>query len=115
MPQPVLDSPTAVVNDAPSIEELEQFLHHAEARLNDLSIKINRASWIHQTYINDDTQAMVAAAYETALAVVFELVARARKFDGMPMPEQFARKLQLLRLLPSVPTPSSAKERMELV
>jgi peptidyl-dipeptidase A len=49
-------------------------MQQAEARLNELSIKVNRASWIEDNFITDDTQAMSADAQDEMTAVTTELV-----------------------------------------
>ena len=98
----------------PTPADLEKFLADAETRLNDLAVKSNRAGWVQETYITDDTEAISAAANEEGLAAVSELAEQAKRFDGMPMSAEQARKLKLLRLSLSAPAPSNPKERAEL-
>lgn len=98
----------------PTVADLEKFLSDAEARLNDLAVKGNRAGWVQETYITDDTEAISASANEEGLAAVSELAEQAKKFDGMQMPPEMARKLKLLKLSLTAPAPSDPKERAEL-
>jgi peptidyl-dipeptidase A len=94
--------------------ELQQFLAAAETRLNELSVKNNRAAWVQETFITDDTEAISAAANENLLAAISELAAAAKRFEGQPMTAEQARKLKLLKLLASAPAPSNPQERGEL-
>src|SRR5579871_4071233 len=89
----------------PTVKEAEKFMQQAEARLNELSIKVNRASWIEDNFITDDTQAMSADAQDEATAVTTELVEEARRFDKLQMPPDLARKFKLLRLSLTAPAP----------
>src|SRR5579872_163159 len=89
----------------PTLKQAEEFMRQAEARLNELSIKVNRASWIEDNFITDDTQAMSADAQDEATAVTTELVEEARRFDKLQMPPDLARKFKLLRLSLTAPAP----------
>jgi peptidyl-dipeptidase A len=51
-------------NTAPSAAEAQQFMDKAEGRLADLSVKVNRASWVQENFITDDTEAMEADAID---------------------------------------------------
>jgi len=75
--------------------DIETFITSAEARLNDLTVKGNRAGWVQETYITDDTEAISAAATENLLAAISELAAQAKQFEAKPMTAEQARKLKL--------------------
>ncbi len=105
---------TVASNARPTVADVQKFLDEAETRLNDLSVKANRAGWVQETYITDDTEALSAWANEENLAAVSELVNQAKKFDGMQLPPEIARKLKLLKLSLVAPAPSDPKERAEL-
>src|SRR5579872_983864 len=98
----------------PTLKQAEEFMRQAEARLNELSIKVNRASWIEDNFITDDTQAMSADAQDEATAVTTELVEEARRFDKLQMPPDLARKFKLLRLSLTAPAPKDAALRKEM-
>ena len=89
----------------PTVAEAEQFMTQAEARLNDLSVKANRAAWVQKNFITDDTEAMSADAQDQATAATTELIEQARRFDGLTMPPELARKFMLLRLSLTAPAP----------
>ncbi len=94
--------------------DIQNFLTAAETRLNDLTVKANRAGWVQETYITDDTEAINAAANEELLAAISELAKQAKQFEGKPLTAEQARKLKLLKLLAAAPAPSNPAERAEL-
>lgn len=94
--------------------DIQKFLDAAEARLNQLNVKANRAGWVQETYITDDTEAISAAANENMLAAISEFAAEAKRFEGKPMTPEQARKLKLVKLLAAAPAPANPAERAEL-
>src|ERR1019366_1611749 len=46
----------------PTVVEAQKFMNQAEKRLMDVDIKSIRASWVAETYITDDTEAVSADA-----------------------------------------------------
>jgi len=94
--------------------EAEKFMTDAESRLQDLGIKLNRASWVQSTFITDDTEALSAEANEEYIAAVTELAAGARRFEGLQLPADLSRKYTLLKLATVLPAPSNPAEREEL-
>ena len=98
-------SPADPPKTPPTVEEARQFSDAAEKRLLDLWVKDSRANWTHQTYITDDTAQMAADADEAVASTVAELALKARRFDGMKLPDDVARKLKLLKLSVSIPVP----------
>lgn len=98
----------------PTVAEAEKFMADAEQRLKDLGLKLNRASWVQSTYITDDTEALSAGANEEYIAAATELAEAARRFEGLQMPEELARKFKLLKLSLTLPAPKNPAEREEL-
>ena len=52
-----------------TIAEAEAFMKKAEARLAELSVKVNQANWVHDNFITDDTEALAADANDENTAV----------------------------------------------
>jgi peptidyl-dipeptidase A len=94
--------------------EAEQFVADAEKRLLDLNIKYARADWVKSTFITDDTEALSAEANKQVIEATTELAEQSRRFDGVDLPHDTARKLKLLKLALTLPAPSNAAERDEL-
>ena len=81
------------------------FVADAEKRLFDSNLKYARADWVSSVFITDDTEVMSAEANKDVIAVTTELVDESRKFDGLQLPPDVARKLMLLKLLLTLPAP----------
>jgi peptidyl-dipeptidase A len=99
---------------APTIKEAEEFMQRAEARLSELSVQSNRAQWVEDNFITDDTEALSAEAEDQATAVTTELVGQARRFEKLKMPPELARKFMLLRLSLTAPAPKDPALRKEM-
>jgi peptidyl-dipeptidase A len=98
----------------PSVAEAEAFMKQAEAQLKDLSVKANRAEWVQENFITDDTQAMAADATDQITAATEDLVEQAKRFDGLQMPADLARKFLLLKLSLTAPAPHDPALRKEM-
>src|ERR1700723_2104055 len=98
----------------PTAEEARKFTEAAETRLLDLMIKSGRAQWVQETFITHDTEQIAADADQQVKAAVSELAAQSRRYDGMKLPEDVARKLKLIKLSVDIPAPQNPKESAEL-
>jgi peptidyl-dipeptidase A len=94
--------------------EAEKFVADAEKRLFDLNVKFSRADWVKSTFITDDTEAMSADANKDVIAATTELAEQSRRFEGLDLPYDVARKLKLLKLSLTLPAPKDPTERDEL-
>jgi len=101
-------------NAAPTVAEAQEFMNKAEVKLADLSVKVNRASWVQENFITDDTEAMAADAIDENTAVTTELVEQAKRFDGLALSPELARKFMLLKLSLTAPAPKDAALRREM-
>jgi peptidyl-dipeptidase A len=99
---------------APTAADAQDFMNKAEAQLADLSVKVERASWVQENFITDDTQAMAADAIDEVTAVTTQLVEQAKRFDGLTLPPDLARKFMLLKLSLTAPAPKDPKLRREM-
>jgi peptidyl-dipeptidase A len=97
----------------PTVAEALAFIESAEQELNSIGIDAARAQWVEVTYITDDTVALVAKANDRVIARQTELIEEARRFEGLQLPPDAARKLMLLKLSIGLPAPSDAKLRAE--
>jgi peptidyl-dipeptidase A len=86
----------------------------AEAELEEVGVEINRAGWVAENFITDDTEAISAQAQEKATAVVTRLALAARRFDSLRLPPELERKFKLLKLSLIAPAPNNDKDRAEL-
>jgi len=92
----------------------EEFVANAEKQLLDLNIKYSRADWVKSTFITDDTEALSAEANKDVIAATTQLAEQSRKFEGVKVSPDVARKLKLLKLALTLPAPKDPAERDEL-
>src|SRR5437660_553807 len=104
----------AQTSHPPTVAEAEAFMKKAEARLAELSVKVNQANWVHDNFITDDTEALAAAANDEITAVTTELVEQAKPFDGLQLPPDLARKFLLLKLSLTAPAPKDPALRKNM-
>jgi peptidyl-dipeptidase A len=105
---------TATHKGPATVAEAQAFMKNAEAQLEDLNIRASRAGWVQENFITDDTETMAAQANEVLTAAVTKLALEARRFDGLKMPSELARKFKLLKLSLVAPAPNNDAERKEL-
>jgi peptidyl-dipeptidase A len=98
----------------PTVAEAQAFMKKAEDQLEDLNVRASRAGWVQENFITDDTEILSAQANEKLTAVVTQLALDARRFDGMKLPPELARKFKLLKLSLVAPAPNNDAERKEL-
>ena len=98
----------------PTVAEAQQFIDQAEARLAELSVKVNTAQWVSENFITDDTASIAADEQDLITAATTELVEHSRRFDGLGLPPDLQRKFMLLRLGLTAPAPKDPTLRKEM-
>jgi peptidyl-dipeptidase A len=104
----------AAQNSKPTVADAEKFMQKAEARLGELSVKANQANWVHENFITDDTEALAADVNDEQTAVTTELIEQAKRFAGLKLPDDLARKFLLLKLSLVAPGPHDPALRKEM-
>ena len=95
-------------------EEAKAFIDAAEQKLLELNNDAQRADWIKDTYITDDTEAVAAIIDERAINATVGYAKQATRFDGLTLDPVTARKIKLLKLSLTIATPNDPKESEEL-
>src|SRR6185369_6256419 len=98
----------------PTVTEAKAFLDAAESKLLRLSVESSRSDWVKNTYITDDTELLAANANDKLINATVDLVKQSKRFDGLKLPDDLARKMKLLRLSLTVASPADPKEGEEL-
>ena len=98
----------------PTQQEAREFTDAAEQRLLELWIRQQRAQWIQETYITNDTEEMAAEADEAVKAATSEIAAQARRYETLNLPPDVARKLKLMKLSVDIPAPRDPALSAEL-
>ena len=124
-PLPLLALCAACVPDAPdapdedartvvAVEDAREFLAEAEAELEERWEYASRLFWVRATFITDDTDWLAArvGAEETRRAV--RLANETKRFEGLALPQDLARKVNVLRTDITLPAPSQAGAAEEL-
>src|SRR5450432_1057031 len=99
---------------AATVAEAKKFLDDAEAQLFDLGNKQQRAAWVQENFITDDTNQIAADAGEVVNTLTVELAKKAHRFDALKLPPEMARKMLLVKLSIGFPAPSNPAEQKEL-
>ena len=99
---------------APTAAEAQAFIEQAERRLLDLGSKGQRASWVQENFITEDTEGIAADSQSEYTAAVSELAEKANRYKDLKLSADTSRKIELLRLSLSAPAPNNPTERDEL-
>ena len=98
----------------PTVEEATKFANDAEARLAEMNVDSQRASWVQQNFITEDTQILSAKENEKLINAGVELAKGAARFDNLDLPYDTRRKLDLIKLSLTSPGPSDPVLTAEL-
>ncbi len=107
---------SAAIATAPTVDEARAFVDDVEQNLRRLWVARDRASWVNENFITDDTEALSAAGEEATAAYVGDAIRRAARFSPIraQLPPDVARKLYLLSVAQTIPAPRDAARRQEL-
>jgi peptidyl-dipeptidase A len=107
-------APPAAQAAAPTAADAAKFVDTVNEQLKAQYTETTAASWISETFINDDTQLLSAKAGERALALQSQLIEESKKYRGLDLPPATARPIQLLKISNPVPAPTDPLKRGEL-
>jgi peptidyl-dipeptidase A len=108
--EPAAASPAA----RPTRQEAERFVAAAEKRGEESAVAASRANWVQANFITYDTEILAAQANERSTALGVELAKQAARFDGLDLPYDVRRKLDLLKLSLTLPAPADPAKNAEL-
>jgi peptidyl-dipeptidase A len=99
---------------APTAADVKTFLDTANETMRVLGIEQNRAGWVQQNFITDDTQALSARASQAYIDAVARLAKESTKYDQVTVSADERRQLNLLKLSLVMAAPADPKESEEL-
>ncbi len=99
---------------APTAQEAQAFAEAAEKRLAGLAEEAQRAAWVQETHITHDTEILGALASERVTAAGVEIAKQAARFNGLELPYDVRRKLEILKRGLVLPAPSDPALGSEL-
>lgn len=97
-----------------TVADAEKFVADAEKLYLSVSLNEGRANWVQENFITGDTETIAAQAKDETIKVVKQLAEDSRKFDGLNLPPDIARKIKLLKLALVLPAPGNPAEREKL-
>jgi peptidyl-dipeptidase A len=98
----------------PTVQDATKFIEDAEHRLLVLGNEAQQASWVQENFITSDTEALAARANQRATDEQVRLAKESKRFDGLTLPPELARKMNLLRIGFTLATPADPKESEEV-
>ena len=106
--------PAVAEEAAPTAEEAAAFVERANADLLRLLIDAERASWVLSNFITHDTEILSAQAGEKLIAAGVRYGGEAARFDGLELPYDVRRQIELLKTALTLPAPSDPAKTTEL-
>ena len=88
----------------------KQFLTDVDTTLKRLGIAAAQAGWVGQNFITADTEALDARATQQAIEAIARFAKEAVRFNGVELPPDERRQLDLLKLSLVMVTPSEPGE-----
>ena len=110
----LLDGASRGAPAEPTPAEASDFVAKAETQLAADSEYLNRALWVQETYINGDTNWLVAKANAAITDRTVGYAKQAARFDHVKLDDVTARKLYLLKQSLVLPAPTRAGASQEL-
>jgi peptidyl-dipeptidase A len=110
-------SPTAVSAAGPTTADALAFLDEVERQYDAIGEESARINWVNATYINYDTDWLVANIDARTTELGVKYAKQATDYDNVDVPEDARRKLELLKLgltLPAPSRPGAARELSEI-
>jgi peptidyl-dipeptidase A len=104
----------SVTAGKPSVEEARKLIADASARLADLTTEAGRSQWVQETFITYDTEILAAKRNEALLNVGVDLAKKAARFDGVALPPDVRRQLDLIKRNLTLASPSDPAKTAEL-
>lgn len=99
---------------APTIAEAEAFMRDAEQKLYEEGNSFSRKAWVQANFITVDTNMIVAEADEAFTLLGVKLANEAKRFDGLDLPPELARKMTMLKAALTLPAPDDVGKTAEL-
>jgi peptidyl-dipeptidase A len=108
--------PEAGTAKPPTPEEAKAFVADVDVNLRRLWVARDRAGWVSQNFITDDTETLAAGGEEATSEYITKTILAARRFDPIlgQLDPQTARMLHLLKVAQTVPAPEDAAKGAEL-
>src|SRR5215470_8522592 len=101
-------------NSAPTAADAKKFMDDVNETTFKLALDSAQAGWISETYITDDSSAVAARSNQRIIDKSAQYAKDAVKFDGVDLPPDLRRAMNILKVSLVLATPSNPKEGEEL-
>ena len=98
---------------APTAEEAKAFVAKASEQTRQLLLEVNRADWIANTYITEDTEALSADYNKKLTEAVVALANEAARFNDTQVDADTRRQLDKLKLALTLAAPKDPAKTEE--
>ena len=98
----------------PTPADAAAFLATVNDEMLRLGVASQQAGWVYSTYITPDTEALNARATQAYIDTGARYAKEAARFDGLQLPADQRRQLDLLKIALELVTPSDAKLAAEV-
>jgi peptidyl-dipeptidase A len=97
-----------------SAADAKAFIDKVDAEYKDRSVRASTTDWVRSTYITDDTERLSSIANDELAGFIADAISQAKRWKGVKLDADTARKLLLLRGNQAMAAPRDAKLRREL-
>ncbi|AOE49885.1 M2 family metallopeptidase [Kangiella sediminilitoris] len=105
---------TAAGSKDVTVEDAAAFVADAEKRLTDIAEYAARIAWVNANFVTHDTTMLNAQVGEEYTKLGVELANEAKKFNGLDLPYDLNRKIEMIKLGLTLPAPSDPKKTKQL-
>ncbi|GAA4354698.1 M2 family metallopeptidase [Kangiella marina] len=95
-------------------EDAAAFVADAEKRLTEIAEYAARIAWVNANFVTHDTTALNAQVGEDYTKLGVELANKAKKFNGLDLPYDVNRKIEMIKLGLTLPAPADADKTKQL-
>src|SRR5690606_13160779 len=102
---------------APTVDEAREFIAAAERELAEHGELAGRVFWVQANFITFDTNWLAARTGAESTELSVRLANGTKRFDGLELPEDLERKMNILRtgiVLPAPSRPGAAQELSDI-
>jgi peptidyl-dipeptidase A len=111
---PAAAAPAPEPPAGPTVADATEFVERANRELYDLGVRAGRAAWVAANFITYDTQQISALADQEFTTAFVALAKEASRFDGMDLPYDIRRQIDLIKTGLVAPAPADEAKATEL-
>src|SRR3954468_1828932 len=104
----------ALAPTGPVDADATTFLKQTNDTMLRLGNQANQASWVQETFITPDTEALAAHANEVYMTAITDAAKRAASYDNVQLPADQRRQMTMLKNSLTMAAPADPKEAEEL-